>query len=76
MNDIYEHFNDDEKMLLVQAPTGMGKTLGYLVPGAYQAQEGASTVVSTSTTALLDQIVKESVPLLKRSFRSISRMKS
>lgn len=38
MNDIYEHFNDDEKMLLVQAPTGMGKTLGYLVPGAYQAQ--------------------------------------
>lgn len=66
MNDIYEHFNDDEKMLLVQAPTGMGKTLGYLVPGAYQAQEGASTVVSTSTTALLDQIVKESVPLLKK----------
>lgn len=66
MNDVSAHLNGSRKTMLVQAPTGTGKTLGYLLPAAYRTQDGVRVVVSTSTTALLDQVVRESVPLLKQ----------
>ena len=50
---------DLERHLLVQAGTGTGKSLGYLVPALHHA--GASTkpiIVATATLALQAQIVK------------------
>ena len=51
--------------LLVEAGTGTGKSLGYLLPAALHArQRGDRVVVSTATIALQDQLMKKDVPAL------------
>jgi ATP-dependent DNA helicase DinG len=47
--------------LVVQAGTGTGKTLGYLVPALLS---GKRTVVATATKALQDQLATKDLPLL------------
>jgi ATP-dependent DNA helicase DinG len=47
--------------LLVEAGTGTGKTLAYLVPAI---QSGLKVVVSTGTKNLQEQIFKKDIPLL------------
>ena len=47
--------------LLVQAGTGTGKTLAYLVPAVLS---GRTTVVATATRALQEQLVDRDLPLL------------
>lgn len=38
MNAVYDHFTKDEsKDLMIEAATGMGKTIGYLLPLSYLA---------------------------------------
>src|SRR5690606_24295152 len=52
--------------LLVEAGTGTGKSLGYLIPAALHAvEQGDRVVVSTATIALQDQLLKKDVPALK-----------
>jgi ATP-dependent DNA helicase DinG len=51
--------------LLVQAGTGTGKSLGYLIPAIKQAKEaGKRVVVSTATKQLGEQIVSQDMPAL------------
>lgn len=52
----------DERPLIVEAGTGTGKTLAYLVPAL---QSGKRVIVSTGTRALQDQIARHDVPLLR-----------
>lgn len=53
----------DRVHLLVQAGTGTGKSLGYLVPAIHRAVEtGRPVVVSTATLALQAQIVGRDLP--------------
>lgn len=49
--------------LLVEAGTGTGKTLAYLVPAMLS---GRRVVVSTGTRTLQDQILDHDIPLLKK----------
>jgi ATP-dependent DNA helicase DinG len=51
-----------ERALIVEAGTGTGKTLAYLVPAL---QSGKRVVVSTGTRALQDQIARHDLPLLR-----------
>ena len=51
-----------ERALIVEAGTGTGKTLAYLVPAL---ASGKRVVVSTGTRALQDQIARHDVPLLR-----------
>lgn len=54
-----------EKHLLVQAGTGTGKSLGYLVPAIHYAQNSNKPiVVATATLALQSQIVNRDIPRL------------
>ena len=54
----------DGTHLLVQASTGTGKSLGYLVPAMVHAVEtGDRVVVSTATLALQRQILSKDAPL-------------
>ena len=56
--------------LLVQAGTGTGKSLAYLVPAAAHAQAtGTPVVVATATLALQGQIVDRDLPRLAESLR-------
>lgn len=62
--------------LLVEAPTGVGKSLAYLVPGILWAIEaGRPILVSTFTRSLQDQILDKDLPharrLIERRFRAI-----
>jgi ATP-dependent DNA helicase DinG len=52
---------------MVQAPTGTGKTLGYLLPSALFAREERKQVlVATGTKALQYQAMKKDVPQLRK----------
>lgn len=53
----------DQHHLVVQAGTGTGKTLGYLVPAIVA---GKRTVVATATKALQDQLAAKDLPFLER----------
>ena len=55
---------EDGSHLLVQAGTGTGKSLGYLVPALLHAMEDRRVVVSTATLALQSQLVDRDVPAL------------
>jgi ATP-dependent DNA helicase DinG len=54
----------DGSHLLVQAGTGTGKSLGYLVPALVHALEDKRVVVSTATLALQSQLVDRDMPAL------------
>jgi len=51
------------QILLIEAETGIGKTLAYLLPSVIS---GKRIVVSTATINLQDQILKKEIPLLKK----------
>ncbi|HEY0250324.1 MAG TPA: ATP-dependent DNA helicase, partial [Kofleriaceae bacterium] len=52
----------ENRSLIVEAGTGTGKTLAYLVPAILS---GKRVVVSTGTRALQDQIARHDLPLLR-----------
>ncbi|MBF0183098.1 MAG: ATP-dependent DNA helicase [Magnetococcales bacterium] len=52
-----------EQPLIVEAPTGTGKTLAYLLP---LLAMGQSLIVSTATKALQEQIFSKDIPLLRQ----------
>lgn len=58
---------EDDKHLLIEAGTGTGKSLGYLIPALYYGiQQGKKIVVSTHTINLQEQLRERDVPLLQR----------
>ncbi|MGI8685736.1 MAG: ATP-dependent DNA helicase [Acidimicrobiales bacterium] len=54
---------DTRRHLVVQAGTGTGKSLGYLVPAVLSGQR---VVVATATKALQDQLAAKDLPFLAR----------
>ena len=52
-----------KKHLMVQAGTGIGKSVGYLVPAILMQHK---TVVATATKALQEQLVKKDLPFLRQ----------
>lgn len=49
--------------LLVEAPTGVGKSLAYLIPAVYWAvQNGERVVISTNTINLQEQLFRKDLP--------------
>ena len=57
------HAIDDDERLLVEAGTGTGKTIAYLLPAILS---GRRVVVSTGTRTLQDQIASVDLPRLSR----------
>lgn len=52
--------------LIVEAGTGVGKSLGYLIPAIEAAVEmGEKIVISTHTIALQEQLIEKDIPLLQ-----------
>ncbi len=53
---------------LLEAGTGVGKSLGYLVPALrWAAANGERTIVSTNTINLQEQLVSKDLPFLQRA---------
>jgi len=73
----YEYRPEQERMMeavadaiarddvcLVEAGTGVGKTLAYLVPAI---QSGRKTILATGTKALMEQVYQKDVPFLMQN---------
>lgn len=51
---------EDRSILVVEAPTGVGKTIGYLLPSLLDAQaNGKKLIISTATIALQQQVLAD-----------------
>jgi len=61
----------DQVPLLVHAPTGVGKSLGYLVP---IVAAGRRAIVATATKALQSQLVERDLPRLADAFGATSAL--
>ncbi|WP_226666837.1 ATP-dependent DNA helicase DinG [Metabacillus litoralis] len=52
---------------LIEAPTGSGKTIGYLVPAfLFSKQQNKNVIVSTYTTHLQTQMIERDIPFLQK----------
>ena len=59
---------NDGGIALLEAGTGVGKSLGYLVPALrWAAANGERTIVSTNTINLQEQLVNKDLPFLQRA---------
>ncbi|MEH7276007.1 ATP-dependent DNA helicase DinG [Neobacillus vireti] len=66
MDGVYQAFNSGMHTL-IEAGTGVGKSLGYLLPAAYFAKQNRlPVVVSTHTIQLQEQIIHKEIPLLAK----------
>ncbi|WP_040208396.1 ATP-dependent DNA helicase DinG [Neobacillus jeddahensis] len=64
MDTVYNAFKS-QKHTLIEAGTGVGKSLGYLLPIAYfSKQRKTPIIVSTHTIQLQEQILTREIPLL------------
>jgi ATP-dependent DNA helicase DinG len=64
--DVAEAYNK-EKIALIEAGTGTGKSLAYLIPAiawSYKTKERA--VISTNTISLQEQLITKDIPLLEK----------
>jgi len=58
---------EEEQHLVVEAGTGVGKSLGYLVPSVLLALERhKKAIVSTHTINLQEQLLHKDIPILKK----------
>ncbi|WP_462412008.1 ATP-dependent DNA helicase DinG [Neobacillus sp. Marseille-QA0830] len=66
MDAVYNAFQT-KAHTLIEAGTGIGKSLGYLLPAAYfSRQHQKPIIVSTHTIQLQDQILKKEIPQLNK----------
>ncbi|MFV0561388.1 MAG: helicase C-terminal domain-containing protein [Enterococcus sp.] len=67
MNVVYDHFTKkEEKNLMIEAATGMGKTIGYLLPMSYLATPEQPVIISTVSLVLQNQLMEKDIPMLNQ----------
>lgn len=56
----------ERRHLIVEAPTGVGKTLAYLLPSLiFAVREGRKAVISTHTKTLQEQLLRKDFPIAR-----------
>jgi ATP-dependent DNA helicase DinG len=66
LRQVCRAFNDED-LCAVEAGTGVGKSLAYLLPAAAWAiQNGERVVISTNTINLQQQLIEKDIPLVKK----------
>jgi ATP-dependent DNA helicase DinG len=60
-------FPQSANILVVEAETGIGKTLAYLIPAVLS---GRKVIISTATLTLQDQILNKEIPFIQQHFDS------
>lgn len=62
----------DNSNLVVEAETGVGKSLGYLIPAAiWAATTNRRLIVSTYTRALQEQLLEKEIPVAREALRRL-----
>lgn len=68
---VTEAINDGER-IIIEAGTGVGKSLAYLMPAAmYALANGKRVVISTNTINLQEQLLQKDVPILVEALKSV-----
>lgn len=68
IHEVSKTFAED-KHLMIEAGTGTGKSLGYMIPSLhYGVKNGKKVIVSTHTIQLQEQLRQRDVPLLRELF--------
>jgi len=63
---------EEQKHIIIEAPTGFGKSFAALVPAIIEAiSEDKRVVISTGTLALQDQYAEKDVPLLAQALERV-----
>ena len=63
---------NEGRQLMVEAGTGVGKSLAYLLPAAlYAVENDRRVVVSTATINLQEQLIKRDLPMVKAALAAI-----
>lgn len=58
---------EDERHLAVEAGTGVGKSLAYLVPATlFAVEQKKKAIISTQTINLQEQLIHKDIPILKK----------
>ncbi|MEK9198059.1 ATP-dependent DNA helicase DinG [Ureibacillus sp. 179-F W5.1 NHS] len=66
MDIIWEHLNNKSEVM-IEASTGIGKTIGYLIPSIiYAKQNNRKVCISTYTTYLLEQLLSSEIPKVEK----------
>ena len=65
MDRLFSNATDEQVPLVIEAGTGLGKSLGYLIPYSFVATPDNKVVVATSTTVLQSQLMNETIPLVE-----------
>ena len=66
MDTVWEGLNE-QKETVIEASTGIGKTVGYLLPAYhYNKKTNKQIVISTYTSTLMDQLLQEEIPKLEQ----------
>ena len=69
MGNILNAFNENQ-IALVEAGTGTGKSLAYLIPAMlWAAENGERTVISTNTITLQEQLLNKDIPLISKALK-------
>lgn len=64
MDNILSAYNED-KIALIEAGTGTGKSFAYLIPAIlWAAQNKERTLISTHTIALQEQLLQKDIPII------------
>ena len=65
---INPEIKDGHNICLIEAPTGTGKSLAYLMAGAFQAEiQGKKLIIATATKTLQGQLHAKDIPLFIKS---------
>src|SRR6476661_789941 len=65
MAELVESAFQEKRHLIVEAGTGTGKTLAYLIPAI---RSGRRVVISTATKSLQEQLFEKDIPFLQKYF--------
>ncbi|MBU8879069.1 ATP-dependent DNA helicase DinG [Bacillus sp. FJAT-29790] len=66
MDSVYHAFNE-KRHAMIEAGTGVGKSLAYLIPAAlFSKENGQTVVISTYTTQLQEQLLSNDMPKLQK----------
>ncbi|MGO3732806.1 MAG: helicase C-terminal domain-containing protein [Vagococcus sp.] len=66
MDKVHDFLQPDcrPKNFIVEASTGIGKTLGYLFPASFKTRQSVPVIISTATILLQEQLLDHDIPLL------------
>ncbi|HHJ3076865.1 TPA: ATP-dependent DNA helicase DinG [Vibrio parahaemolyticus] len=63
--------DENNGFVVVEAGTGVGKSLGYMISAIPTAlRQGKKVVISTATIALQEQLINKDLPLFKSAFKT------